>query len=247
MPQPIAFLFTDFGPAGPYMGQLQAALSGAAPTARVITLQSDAPAGRPRPAGYLLAALLDELPADCAVLAVVDPGVGTARRPLVVRADGRWLVGPDNGLLAPAVRRAKQVDAWRIDWRPARLSASFHGRDLFAPVCGGLLAGAPPPGAALDPRELVGADWPADCAEIVYLDHFGNAMSGLRGSAVPSGAGLACGPHRLRPARVFGEVPAGEAFWYVNSCGLVEIAVNGGSAGQVLGLAVGDPVAVTGG
>ena len=84
------------------------------------------------------------------VLGVVDPGVGTARRPVVLWADGNWYVGPDNGLFALIARRAADRAAWTIDWRPETLSASFHGRDLFAPVEQGL---GPTPDGHLDELE----------------------------------------------------------------------------------------------
>src|SRR5512143_1221602 len=137
-------LFTDFGWTGPYVGQMKAVLAAAAPGVPVIDLMHDAPAFRPRPAGVLLAALLAEVPAGAVVLAVVDPGVGTARAPLAVSVDGRWLVGPDNGLFAPTLRCDRAAEAWEITWRPARLSASFHGRDLFAPIAASIAAGKLP-------------------------------------------------------------------------------------------------------
>ena len=128
------FLFTDFGPAGPYLGQMEAVLRINAPGVDIINLVSDAPAGDPRLASYLLAALAADLPEGNVFLCVVDPGVGGERLPVALEADRRWFVGPDNGLLNTVAVRAKRV-AWQIiTWWPERLSASFHGRDLFAPV-----------------------------------------------------------------------------------------------------------------
>jgi S-adenosylmethionine hydrolase len=238
----LVFLFTDFGATGPYTGQLEAAVLREAPDLRVVSLQSDAPSGRPRPAGYLLAALLPALPPGGGLVAVVDPGVGTARDALAARLDDRWLVGPDNGLLAPAIRQANRTEVWRIAWRPAQLSSSFHGRDLFAPVCARLVAGNSVPRDRVEPGQLVGADWPEELAEVVYIDHFGNAMTGIRAGGVGADAHFSCGGRRLRFARVFGAVAEGEAFWYANSCGLVEVAVNRGSAAGLLGLHIGSPV-----
>lgn len=236
-------LFTDYGYAGPYVGQLKTVLQREAPEVPVIDLQHDAPAHDPRAAAYLLAALLPELQAGTVVLAVVDPGVGTARRGAIVRADGRWLVGPDNGLFDLLARRAGHAAWWDIDWRPARLSATFHGRDLFAPVAARLARGEPPPGVSVPVAARLQEGWPDDLAEIVYIDHFGNAMTGLRGSAVEATAWLACRGHRFAPARTFGEVGVGEVFWYVNSIGLVELAANRRNVAEACGLCVGDPVA----
>ena len=139
-------LFTDFGLAGPYVGQMRAVLHARAPDAPVVNLFADAPRFEPKLAAYLLAAYVEEFPAGTVFLAVVDPGVGGARAPAIVEADGRWFVGPENGLFAILARRADAFRWWRITWTPARLSASFHGRDLFAPVAAMLASGEPPPG-----------------------------------------------------------------------------------------------------
>jgi S-adenosyl-L-methionine hydrolase (adenosine-forming) len=235
-------LFTDFGWHGPYVGQLHRVLVGAG--CPVIDLMHDAPCFNPRAASYLLAALAETLPRGGLFLGVVDPGVGGGRRGIVLRTAAGWLVGPDNGLLVPAARRLGEVAAWCIDWCPPGLSASFHGRDLFAPICVRLARGEAPPGTPIDPVSLVGWGWPAEVPEIVYFDSFGNAYTGLWADAVPEGCSLRLGDSRLPYARTFGAVAPGEGFWYRNSCGLVEIAVNQGSARERLRLAVGDRVGV---
>ena len=127
-------LFTDFGLAGPYTGQMKAVLARDAPGQPVIDLFADAPSRNPRAAAYLLAAYAAWFPAGTVFLAVVDPGVGGIRAPLIVSADGCCYVGPDNGLFELVLRRAREAQVWEITWQPAALSASFHGRDLFAPV-----------------------------------------------------------------------------------------------------------------
>ena len=236
--------FTDFGLQGPYLGQVKAVFAREAPAVPVIDLLADAPAANPRAAAYLLAAYDDVFEADTVFFAVVDPGVGTARRPVVLHANHRWYVGPDNGLLAIVARHAARAEAWEITWRPPQLSASFHGRDLFAPVAARLALGDAPPGRALA-GGLAQPGWPDDLAEIVYIDHYGNAMTGLRAAGLPAAATLSAGGHRLARARTFGDVPPGTGFWYENSNGLAEIAVSGGRADQALGLAVGSAVSVT--
>ena len=239
-------LFTDFGLTGPYTGQMKAVLHRAAPGVPVVDLFADAPMAAPRPAAYLLAAYAEAFPPGTTFLCVVDPGVGSDRPALIARADGRLFVGPGNGLFELCLRRARASACWHIDWRPERLSASFHGRDLFAPVAARLAAGAKP--EALGRPAEAGAgrrpDWPDDLAEIVYLDHYGNAMTGLRAAAVPPRARLAVGGTEVAPARTFSDLPEGGAFWYVNSNGLVELAVNRGRAADLPGLRPGAPVSV---
>ena len=239
-------LFTDFGVAGPYLGQVKAVLYRDAPAVPVVDLFADAPAQMPKPAAYLLAAYGDWFPPGTVLLAVVDPGVGSARAGVVVAADGRFYVGPDNGLFEPVLRRAGRVRDWRIAWRPASLSASFHGRDLFAPVAAQLASGGAAAGV-LGPGAISRyPDWPDDLPEIVYVDGFGNAMTGIRAHTLPQGARLCAGGQAVPHARTFADVPAGTAFWYENANGLAEIAVNRGRADAALELAIGSPVSVLG-
>jgi S-adenosylmethionine hydrolase len=237
-------LFTDFGLTGPYTGQMKAMLARNAPDVPMIDLFADAPAFQPYLSAYLLGAYCGAVPQDGVLLGIVDPGVGTDRLPLVVRADGRWYVGPDNGLFELVMRRAAVVEAWTIDWRPDRLSASFHGRDLFAPVAAKLAVGEPVPGTPVPVERVRRPDWPDDLGRVVYVDVYGNVLTGLRAAALGEGVGLEAGGRRITRARTFGDVPLGEALWYENSNGLAEITVNQGRADSALGLAVGDEVKI---
>ena len=130
---------------------------------------------------------------------------------------------------------------------PGPLSPSFHGRDLFAPVAARLAAGA-----ALTEVAQPAADqsatrgWPDDLAEIVYLDHYGNAMTGLRGALLAPETQLVAGGRSLPLAATFSAVPPGAAFWYINANGLAEIAVNGARADRTLGLEIGSTVRIDG-
>jgi S-adenosylmethionine hydrolase len=237
-------LFSDFGLEGPYTGQVKTVLYRAAPGVPIIDLFADAPSGMPKPAAYLLAAYGVWFPPDTVMLAVVDPGVGSARAAVVVEADGRWYVGPDNGLFELVMRRAATARTWEIGWRPEAISASFHGRDLFAPIAGQLARGEVPGDAPRSGSIGRRAGWPDDLPEIVYIDRYGNAMSGLRAALLPEGARLAVSGHVLTRARTFSDVPEGKAFWYENSNGLAEIAFNKARADAALSLAIGSPIAI---
>ena len=237
-------LFTDFGLTGPYTGQVKAVLHRLAPGVPVIDLFADAPSRDPRASAYLLAAYAVWFPASTVFLAVVDPGVGGERPAMALAADGRWFVGPGNGLFEIVERRASDARSFEITWRPPDLSASFHGRDLFAPAVAGLALGQTLAAEPRDARFGRRPDWPDDLAELVYIDHYGNAMTGLRADALPSDARLRLAGRRIPPGRTFSAVPPGAPFWYRNSNGLAEIAVNMGSAREALGLAVGMKVAV---
>lgn len=237
-------LFTDFGLAGPYIGQVKAVLAREAPGVAVVDLFSDAPAHDPRSAAYLLAAYCEAFEPGDVLLCVVDPEVGGARPACIVGAGGRSFVGPANGLFELVRRRAPESTIREIAWRPERLSASFHGRDLFAPVAARLARGAQVPAERRADDWERQPDWPDDLPEIVYVDHFGNAMTGLRATTLAPEAVLRVGGREIRRARTFSDLPDGEAFWYENANGLVELAVNRARADLVLGVAPGTRVDV---
>lgn len=237
-------LFTDFGLEGPYAGQVKAVLHHEAPGVPVIDLFADAPAHAPKLGAYLLAAYSAAFPPGCVFLCVVDPGVGSDRAGLVLDADGRWFVGPDNGLLALAARRARLAQAWQITWEPPSLSASFHGRDLFAPVAARMTRREPPPGTPVEMTDRVGHDWPDDLAAVTYVDRFGNAITGLRADTLEDAILIVRG-NRIERRRTFSDAAPGEAFWYENSNGLAEIAVNRGRADVSLELAPGSEIGLS--
>lgn len=237
-------LVTDFGLASPYLGQIRLLLDAEVPALTVTDLISDLPPFRPDLAAYLLPGLIRDLPSSTLFLTVVDPGVGGERQALVMLADGNLFLGPDNGLLAMVARHAGQCQIWRLDWRPARLSATFHGRDLFVPAACALVRGEPLSLSPLTNADLAGYVWPDNLPCIVYQDAYGNVMLGVRARDIERTVLLTLGGHSLSWARTFSAVPVGQAFWYENAFGLVEVAVNQGSAAQTLGLKVGDPASL---
>ncbi len=219
---------------------MKAVLAARAPGVPVIDALHDVPDFSIEPAAHLLCALQSQYPQGSVFFAVVDPGVGTAREAIVVEIDGRHFVGPDNGLLSVVWARARRHKCWRIAWQPEGLSSSFHGRDLFAPVAAALAARRVPR-SWLAPKARPAVLLPAaDLPLIIYIDHYGNAVTGLRAAQVSRTARLRIGARALRSARTFEE--ARGAFWYENSMGLVEIALPRGSAAKRFGLRVGAPV-----
>lgn len=237
-------LATDFGAAGPYVGQMRLCLSGLIRQIPVVEMISDLVPFRPELAAYLLPALVRAMPARSLYLCVVDPGVGGERAALAIQANGEWYIGPDNGLLAMVARRAEEVQVLRVDWRPARLSYSFHGRDLFAPVAAMLCDGTIPPCTRIDRSEMVGSDWPDDMYKVIYADGYGNLITGLRTSGRGKETVLRAAGRDVPYARTFCEVPMSQPFWYENAFGLIELAASQGSARLVLGLGPGDPVQI---
>lgn len=240
---PISFL-TDYGHGDEFVGVCHGVMQRIAPGVTVIDLTHEVPRHDVRTGALALRNAIPYMPRGVQV-AVVDPGVGGDRAALAVEADGRWYVGPDNGLFELVLRRSRSWRCRRIDWRPATgLSASFHGRDLFAPVAARLAqSDGPPPGPEAPPTRY--ADWPDDLPAVVYVDGYGNAMTGLRAAVLSAGATLDAGGGRppLPRARTFSDLPDGAAFWYENANGLAEIAVNRGRAADLLGLRPGSPIA----
>jgi S-adenosylmethionine hydrolase len=236
-------LFTDFGLGGPYLGQVQAVLHQQAPGIPVVNLFSDLPPFDIEAAACLLPACTGRLPPGTVCLGVVDPGVGGARPGCAVQADGRWYVGPDAGLFTLVARRASVV-AWYTLPAVPDAAPSFHGRDVFAPVAARLARGAPIDGERVPPGERIDPDWPDDLYRVVYIDRFGNAITGVRAAMAEAAAVLEVNGRSLPKARTFSAVAEADAFWYTNSSGLVEIAVNRGRADAVLGLQVGTPLSL---
>ena len=233
-------LFTDFGIEGPYTGQVQARLQQLAPGVPVINLFSDLEPWDVEAAAYLLPAYAAGFPSGTVFLCVVDPGVGGSRPGVVVRADGCWYVGPNEGLFAILARRAGCVECQELP--PAvGVSSSFHGRDVFAPVAAQLASGLRVEATDVPVVCLDKPDWPDELLRVVYIDRYGNAITGMRASGVDASQTLFVNGQQLKSAQTFSDVGVGEAFWYANSNGLVELAVNRGRADRVLGVTVGTP------
>ena len=262
--RPITFL-SDYGLKDEFVGVVHAVIARVCPEARVIDLGHGIPRHDALAGALVLARSLPYAPAGVH-LAVVDPEVGARRRAIALRTaeEDRLLVGPDNGLLIPAAERfggvLEVVEISASPWRLEPVSATFHGRDLFAPVAARLAAGEPlgEAGAPLEPSELVVLDLPTPALEagalssvVTAVDGFGNVI--LAGSQSDLGAaGLTLGqPVAVRAggrrvaavvARTFADVGAGRALVYEDAGGALAVAVNGGDAAALLGVRSGDEV-----
>ena len=234
----ITFL-SDYGPGDEYVGVVEGVIARIAPEVRVIHLGHGVPAQDVRTGARRLARSLPFVPAGVH-LAVVDPGVGGARRAVAIRCGARWLVGPDNGLLVPAALAFgvdEVVDVGASRWRLEPVSATFHGRDVFGPVAAHLALGLEPDGPRLDGDQLVRLpDLPAGKVNVVEVDGFGNLITD---AALPSD-GVRIAGHDVALGRTFGDVAPGALVIYEDSAGDVAVAVNGGSAAALLGVRAGD-------
>lgn len=248
----IVTLTTDFGLVEPFVGQMKGVILGIAPEVHLVDLTHEIPAHDVAAGGYALACALAAFPEGTIHCAVVDPGVGTARRRLVVRARGHWFVAPDNGLLTRVVRGAASVAAWSIEephYLRQPVSPTFEGRDVFAPAAAWLARGTEADRLGPPAREL--AMLPDRAPElaagrevdvpVLAVDRFGNVTLDLQGGAF---AGTARVGSVVVDAfhRTYAEAEPGRPFLLWNSSGFLEIAIRDGRASDALGLAPGAAV-----
>jgi S-adenosylmethionine hydrolase len=244
-------LLTDFGTRDGFVGAVKGVLASLAPDLVIDDVAHDLPAGDARAAARAVARYWARYPAGTVHLVVVDPGVGTGRRALACSAAGRFLVGPDNGVLTPALRsadaRSVRIDVQRLGLG-GRIAPTFHGRDLFAPAAAALATGRALEelgSAVSDPALLADSAATRDergaRGEVVAVDHFGNLTTNLPGSWGARGDLIELAGRRLALLGTYGDAPAGEALALVDSEGWIEIAVRDGSAARQLGVAEGAP------
>lgn len=270
--EPIITITTDFGTRDHYVAEMKAAILANCPNARLIDVTHEIARHDLIGGSVVLERAVAAFGPGSVHLAVVDPGVGTRRRLLVVEIAGRVVVVPDNGLVTWAWRRMGGGRAYRIRWR-GKISATFHGRDILGPVAGQLAAAAAGRPQRVDRREervegnrkpwasvlaqigerisdpvllkLFPARKPVRRARIIHIDHFGNAMTNALVVDLPAKCRVWVGKVEIgRVRRTYGDVAPGELLALGGSSGLLEIAVREGSAAEVLGLAVGDVVVI---
>jgi S-adenosylmethionine hydrolase len=259
-PSGVVTLTTDFGHKDPFVGVMKGRLVGRFPAAVMIDLTHEILAHWPAEAGFWLARSFRYFPSGTVHVAVVDPGVGSARDIAVIEAEGHVFLAPDNGLLAAVVEAVETATLRRIEPQVLERigigapSATFHGRDIFAPLAAEIAAGRLAP-------ELLGAEvpelipgWledpvvgPAQVAgSVVTIDHFGNLISNIDGAKLAhlSHPAVRVGGRELPLRRTYSDVRPGEYLALVNSFGVVEVARAERSAAEGLGLERGAPVLV---
>jgi S-adenosylmethionine hydrolase len=240
-------LLTDFGTADGYVAEMKGVLFTAAPGAQVVDLSHDVPAHDVDAARLAVARYWRRFPAGTIHVVVVDPGVGSERQAIAVLSEGRFLVGPDNGVLSPALlipgARIVALDV------PGDAAPTFHGRDVFAPAAAALARGAPIDSLGTSIEDAVIRRTPevvreADGwlrGEVIAIDRFGNAVTNLL--AVHGGA-VRVGEREVSLRRTYADVAPGEPVALVGSSGLIEIAVRDGRAADAMGLHRGSVVRV---
>jgi S-adenosylmethionine hydrolase len=249
----VVSLLTDFGLADTYVGQMKAAVLTVSPTATLVDVSHSVPPQDVQQGAFLLWTAVEVFPPGSIHLAVVDPGVGSARRPVAVRcARGDAFVGPDNGLLVPAIDRLGGCTAVvKLNnpafWRP-HLSSTFQGRDLFGPVAGHLANGV-----ALDqlgPRiDQLGSALSLAAADrlhgqVIHVDTYGNLITNLPGAELPERFVVRLDQWRVEPHDHYRSVAPGGLLAYIGSAGLLEIAARDASATAITGASRGSRVVI---
>ena len=252
--RPIITLLTDFGSADPYVGMMKGVILAICPAAHVVDITHEVPPQDIRTGAFFLEQSLGYFPRGTIHVAVVDPGVGTSRKPLAVRSEGHLFVGPDNGLLSAAARRPHVVHLTRASYFRPEVSNTFHGRDIFAPVAAHLAAGIPLErlGPQLSRMVRLPNARPRRVASglrasVASVDRFGNLVTNIdwadwRSLRRPR---LVAGSFRAtKLSSSYGAVPRGELVLVLGGYGRLEIAAREASASKILGLASGALVEV---
>ena len=259
-PAGLITLTTDFGAAEPFAGIVRGRILGRCPAACIVDLSHGIPPGRADLAGFWLGHAWLDFPPGTVHLAVVDPGVGTSRGVVLAHAAGRLLLAPDNGLLPEALRGHEDVRWVRMDPElPARLgllplSRTFHGRDLFAPLAAALASGTLAPtdfGAAAAPRDPAPLPAPRRdtggiTGRVILADRFGNLFTNVGANLVGSFPHpvISAGGREWPLLPTYGDAPPGAPLALINAFGLLELALNGGSAAETLRLGAGAAVRI---
>jgi S-adenosylmethionine hydrolase len=260
-PSGVITLTTDFGYRDPFVGVMKGQILMRHAEAKVIDLTHEIMVHWPAEAGFWLSRSYRYFPRGSVHLAVVDPGVGTQRDIVIVEADGHIFVAPDNGLLAPVLTQTAGARIHRLDLNHlshlgiSSPSATFHGRDIFAPLVAEIAAGRCRP-ASLGPevQELVPA-WVDEpevseghvAGVVITIDHFGNLITNIDAKALKEMAQpvVRSGAHQFELRRTYGDMKPGEYLALINAFGVVEIARAEQSAAAGLGLGRGAPVTVS--
>jgi len=258
-PPSLITLTTDFGTRDAYVGSMKGVILSIARNVSIVDISHDLPAHRVLPAALLLREVCPRFPDGTIHVAVVDPGVGGSRRPVLLRIGEQFYVGPDNGTFGLLLAAFGLSAGWQLDhagyFPPHKRSRTFHGRDLFAPAAALLAAGVPPDSLGTPLRDPMPLDVPpcsrrADtlAGEVLWIDHFGNGVTNLAEDAIRDWSAGA--PFRVRVAdrtlpglsSSYESVPRGEPLAILSSFGTLEIACNQAPAHRAIGLREGTPV-----
>ena len=236
-------LFTDFSLSDPYLGQVKNVLLQQTHDIQIVDLLHNAPDFDIKSSAYLLDAYINDFPANAVFLCVVDPGVGGSRKACAIKLKEQWFVGPENGLFNVLLTRNPGYQYFHLTGSSISASCTFHGRDIFAPAVAKLAMGVLPEMVQQDNTPDL-ADVTEDYAHVIYIDHYGNLISGVRYNSLDESSNVYFNNIKLINAKKFCDVQPGEAFYYCNSSGLLEIAVNQGSAQHFFNATIGDDILI---
>jgi S-adenosylmethionine hydrolase len=254
---PIITLTTDFGLYDPYVAAMKGVILEIAPESTIVDISHEVPRQQIREAAYILRYAAPYFPRGTIHVVVVDPGVGSSRRPIGVRTEKMYFVAPDNGVLGYVLEQEKSFEAIHLNvpeyWHQP-ISKTFHGRDIFAPVAAHLAAGVPFESLGTPVEDLVRISWPLPkhkpdgCieGEIIHVDRFGNLVSNIPGEEVEGReyTVVVNGATISEMRATYADVYPGALLALVGSHGYVEIAVREGNAAHLLGVTTGEKITI---
>ena len=248
-------LTTDFGQRDSFVGAMKGVVLSIAPRVRIVDIVHEIRPGDIRAGAFALMTAAPFFPAETIHLVVVDPGVGSARKAIAIRCAQATFLGPDNGVLSWAVKHEGSLEIRSLEnpqIRLPRLSATFHGRDLFAPAAAWLAQGGPFVEIGPELNHFCRLEWPSATpvgeawqTEIIYVDIYGNAITALSGEqAAEKQHVILPGERKIAIEPFYSAVAKGSPLAVVGSSGLLEIAINGGNAAKTLNLRAGTQLLV---
>jgi len=232
-------LYTDFTFNGPYLGQLKAAIYQNNTEAQIIDLMHDVPSFDVKHSAYLLNSLVEYFPDGSVFCCVIDPEVGSKREAIALKIGEQYFIGPDNGIFEYLLRSKKDTQGYKIIWKPKTLSTTFHGRDIFAPIAANISKNDFSGLKSIPLSNLKRFDWSNNLFEVIYIDAYGNMMTGISASAIDEEDILGLAGIKISFAKTYSDMHKDTMCWYINSNQLVEIALRERNASETYSCKIG--------
>ena len=250
----IIALLTDFGTKDYFAGAMKGAILSINAGAKIVDITHEIPPQNIKSAAFTLRACCEDFPAKTIFVAVVDPGVGSARKAILVETEKYFFIAPDNGLLSFIFNEGRVFELTNTKYFAEKISRTFHGRDVFAPVAAHLSVGVEPNELGIETKDFVCFETAAPRslsgetieAEIIHIDHFGNLITNLRARDLPEEFSLEINGKTIERRRNFyAEAEAGEIFTILGSAGFLEIAARQNSASKLLNAQSGGKISIS--
>lgn len=238
------YLFTDFTYNGPYVGQVKSVIYQLDSDIKIVDLMHDAPMHNVKYSSFILNNIIQPLENKNIFCCVVDPGVGSGRKALVIEINSNYFIGPDNGLFEYLIRNNSNLKVYTIQYNENSISKTFHGRDVFAPVAAEISQGNFSSLKEISITNIERYDWDNQIYEVIYIDPFGNLMTGIHSKVVSPQTIFRFKGKKVLCADTYSSMEKDELCWYVNSTNLVEFALPSSRAEENFKAQISDSIEV---